>query len=382
MQLQDSLTDHFDQALTLPESGIQSHASNLALLANGDVLCTWFSGSEEGKSDISIYYSRLPAGTDVWTLPQQVSDNPGRSDQNPMFFQAPTGQLWLLFTSQDGGNQDTAIIKRRISEDDGHTWGPETVLFPGQTGLFIRQDVQVTPAGQWVLPVFHCVIKNDGKPWDGSYDYSAVIATADEGKTWQEYPVPDSLGCVHMNIQPLPDDTYVAFYRSRWADNIYRSTSKDALHWTVPEKTVLPNNNSSIQFTALADGKLAIAYNDASKLDAKVRRTSLYSDGLEDKDDEPDDGVLHAFWGAPRAPMTVALSSDGGLTWPDRRNVAIGDGFALTNNSKDKKNREFSYPSIKQASNGDLLLTFTYFRQKIAYLRFSEDWVKSGKKEA
>ncbi|WP_279384799.1 hypothetical protein [Lacticaseibacillus manihotivorans] len=65
----------------------------------------------------------------------------------------------------------------------------------------------------------------------------------------------------------------------------------------------------------MADGKLAIAYNDASKLDAKVRRTSLYSDGLEDKDDEPDDGVLHAFWGAPRAPMTVALSSDGGLTW-------------------------------------------------------------------
>ncbi|MFD1670902.1 exo-alpha-sialidase [Agrilactobacillus yilanensis] len=382
MQLQDSLTSHFDTEMTLPESGIQSHASNLALLPNGDVLCTWFSGSEEGKSDISIFYSRLDKGADQWTLPQKVSDNPQRSDQNPMFFQTPKGALWLLFTSQDGGNQDTAIIKRRISEDQGHTWGPETVLFPGKTGLFIRQDVQITPAGQWVLPVFHCVIKDDGKPWDGSYDYSAVFATDDEGQSWTEYKVPDSLGCVHMNIQPLTDGTYVAFYRSRWADNIYRSTSPDALHWSVPEKTELPNNNSSIQFTALADGNLAIAYNAASKADATVRRSSLYSDGLEDKDAVIDTDVPRAFWGAPRAPMRVAISGDGGKSWPYQRDVAIGDGFALTNDSKNKKNREFSYPSIKQAIDGDLLLTFTYFRQKIAYLRFSEDWVKTGKKES
>lgn len=376
MALQDSLTTTFPTAMTLPESGIQSHASNLLMLANGDVLCTWFSGTQEGMGDISVFLSRLANGQ--WSTPKKMSDNPGRSDQNPMFFAAPNGDLWLLFTTQDGGNQDTAIIKYRISQDNGFTWSKEAPLFDSDdmVGLFIRQEMLVTPAGEWVLPIFHCVIKNDGKPWDGSYDYSAVLVTKDEGKSWEEFVVPDSLGCVHMNIAQLHNGKYVAFYRSRWADNIYRSESDDAKHWSAPVKTSLPNNNSSIQFTVLKDGNLVIAFNDASAKDATVRRTSLYSDGLEDKDAEDEASGPRAFWGAPRAPMTVALSEDDGKSWLYQRDVAVGDGFALTNDSKNKKNREFSYPSIKQANDGLISLTFTYFRQKIAYLQFTEDWLK------
>lgn len=179
-----------------------------------------------------------------------------------------------------------------------------------------------------------------------------------------------------MNIAQLHNGKYVAFYRSRWADNIYRSESDDAKHWSAPVKTSLPNNNSSIQFTVLKDGNLVIAFNDASAKDATVRRTSLYSDGLEDKDAEDEASGPRAFWGAPRAPMTVALSEDDGKSWLYQRDVAVGDGFALTNDSKNKKNREFSYPSIKQANDGLISLTFTYFRQKIAYLQFTEDWLK------
>lgn len=381
MKLEDSLTDSFQVAITLPESGIQSHASNLLVLPSGDTLCTWFSGTEEGKGDISIFISRLNQGDAQWSSPEKVSNNPGRSDQNPMLFRTPGGALWLLFTSQDGGNQDTAVIKRRISKDNGKTWGPEVQLFEN-TGLFICQEMLITDAQEWVLPIFHCVIKNDGNPWDGSYDYSAVLVTNDEGKTWKEYKVPDSLGCVHMNIQKLKDGSYVAFYRSRWADKIYRSESTDAKHWTAPEKTELPNNNSSIQFVTLQNGDLVMAFNKASRDDATVRRTSLYSDGIEDKNVTSNDDQPRAFWGAPRAPMTVAVSEDGGKTWPYQRSVAEGDGFALTNDSKNKKNREFSYPSIKQSQDGDLLLTFTYFRQKIALLKFNEEWIKTGKKEA
>ena len=36
----------------------------------------------------------------------------------------------------------------------------------------------------------------------------------------------------------------------------------------------------------------------------------------------------------------------------------------MTNNSRDKANREFSYPSIKQTSDGDIHIAFTYFRQR------------------
>jgi predicted neuraminidase len=47
----------------------------------------------------------------------------------------------------------------------------------------------------------------------------------------------------------------------------------------------------------------------------------------------------------------------------------------MTNNSKDKLNRELSYPSIAQTPDGDLHIAFTYFRQAIKYVRVGAGWV-------
>lgn len=379
-KLQDSLTSEFTKAELLPDSGIQSHASNLLMLDNGDVLCTWFSGTEEGKADITIFISCKKKGSDDWSKPVAMSDNPGRSDQNPVLFKAPNGDIWLLYTSQESTHQDTAIIQYRISKDNGKTWGKQTRLFPNQTGLFIRQPITINNEGEWLLPLYHCVIRNDGKPWDGSYDYSAVEVSDDNGKTWKEYEVPGSEGCVQMCIVKLPNKKgFVGFFRSRWADNIYRSFSKDGKNWEKPVKTELPNNNSSIQATLLKDNNLVIAFNASSKKDAKVRRLSLFSDKTEDKNDVDESKGRVAFWGAPRAPMTLALSEDDGKTWPYQRNIAEGSGYALTNNSKDKKNKEFSYPSVKQTLDGNIDVTFTYFRQSIAFVETTEDWIKNRK---
>lgn len=77
--------------------------------------------------------------------------------------------------------------------------------------------------------------------------------------------------------------------------------------------------------------------------------------------------------------MTLALSEDDGKTWPYQRNIAEGSGYALTNNSKDKKNKEFSYPSVKQTLDGNIDVTFTYFRQSIAFVETTEDWIKNRK---
>lgn len=378
--LQDSLTDKFERAMLLPDSGIQSHASNLLMLKNGDVLCTWFSGTEEGKADITIFLSRMKKGQNEWSKPQAMSNNPGRSDQNPVLFLAPNQDIWLLYTSQKGGNQDTAVVQYRISHDQGQTWTKQTELFPGETGLFIRHPLVVTDKGEWLLPLYHCVIKNNGKPWDGSYDYSCVRVSTDEGKTWAEHEIPNSEGCVQMSIVKLTNsEGYVGLFRSRWADHIYRSFSKDGINWTAPKPIDLPNNNSSIQAALLPDGNLVMAFNKSSKKDARVRRLSLFSDKTEAKDAPDETKGKIAFWGAPRAPMTVAISEDKGKTWPYMRNVAEGSGYALTNNSKDKKNKEFSYPSIKPTLDGKIDLTFTYFRQNIAFVELTENWIKNGK---
>ena len=91
------------------------------VLGDGDLACVWFGGSMEGRSDISVYMSRLDAARRGWTAPVQLSNDPERSEQNPILFPVPDGGLWLLHTAQFSGNQDTAVVRRRVSTDNGRT---------------------------------------------------------------------------------------------------------------------------------------------------------------------------------------------------------------------------------------------------------------------
>jgi predicted neuraminidase len=249
----------------LPRPCVQAHAANLMALPDGTLACVWFGGSMEGKSDISVYLSRLDAGSRQWTPAVRLSDDPERSEQNPILFPAPDGTLWLLHTAQFSGNQDTSIVRRRISRDNGRSWGPTETLEDAPPGTFVRQPVHVHTDGSWLLPIFDCRTVA-GEKWDGSLDDSAVLRSADQGRSWQRIPVPESLGCVHMSIVPAADGALLAFFRSRWADNIYATRSDDGgLTWRKPWPTVLPNNNSSIQALRLADGRLAMIFNAANR---------------------------------------------------------------------------------------------------------------------
>lgn len=352
----------------------QSHAANLMSLPNGDMGCVWFAGTQEGMSDIDIWFARFrPDGT--WSMPERISADPHHSEQNPVLFPTPRGELWLLYTAQHAGDQDTAEVRVRVSSDSGHTWGPARTLVPasGSRGVFIRQPLVVLDSGRWLLPVFHCVRPERGK-WRGDHDTSAVLVSDDEGATWQHHDVPDSTGCVHMNIVRTADDGLLALFRRRQADAIHASRSTDGANWTPPEPTELPNNNSSIQLTPLRDGGLALVYNASSAADATARRTSLYDEINQDSEEtaEEDPPGL-AFWGAPRAPLTLALSPDNGKTWPFRHDIETGDGYCLTNDSRNGVNRELSYPSVTQASDGELHIAFTHFRQAIKHVRLAPD---------
>ncbi|KAB7896371.1 glycosyl hydrolase [Rouxiella sp. S1S-2] len=365
----------------LPSDCPQNHAANLLPMPDGSLLCAWFGGTQEGIADISIYMSRLDNGARAWSQPVKLSEDDSRSEQNPVLFLDPDNVLWLMYTAQKSGNQETAIVRFRQSQDWGKSWGEIGTLLD-QPGTFIRQPVTVLATGEWLLPVFYCRTK-PGEKWVGNNDDSAVKISTDKGKTWRDVRVPESTGCVHMNITPLSDGSLLALYRSRWADFVYQSRSHDGGNsWTSPQPTELPNNNSSIQVTTLLNGHLALVFNKMSAADASERRASLYDEIEDDEGDERaeakvEPGKRSAFWGAPRAPMTLAISEDGGLTWPYQRNLETGDGYCMTNNSQQKLNREFSYPSIKQGPNGELHIAFTFYRQAIKYVCVDESWVKS-----
>ncbi|MCR8631241.1 sialidase family protein [Paenibacillus radicis (ex Xue et al. 2023)] len=323
-----------------------SHAANLLELDNGDLLCVWFTGSGEGNPDTNVVMSRLAAGSEQWSIPVQLSNDQERSEQNPLLFQAPDGKLWLFHTSNEPHNQKTSRVVVRISEDRGLTWGPSEVLFDG-TGIFLRQPLLVLRNGHWVLPAYYC--KLDGH-------YSVVQISEDEGKSWKQYEVQDSIHRVQMSVVERSDGTLFAVFRSRQADRVYTSVSDDnGKTWTAPVRSELPNNNSSIQMTKLHNGHLALVYNNSS-LERDQFRWVQRKGEFRKK--------------TLRTPLTLAISEDEGRTWPYYRNVQMAD--------LEYKDSEigYSYPSIISTSDGKLHIAFSYLRKAIKYVCITEEgWV-------
>ncbi|QPB22962.1 exo-alpha-sialidase [Rhizobium sp. 007] len=356
----------------LPSPCIQNHAANLAFLPDGTLSCVWFGGTMEGMGDISVYMSKLAPGSTQWSEPQKLSDDSSKSEQNPLIFKAPDKIVWLLYTSQTSGDQDGAVVKCRVSDDDGKTFGPVRLLCD-LPGTFVRQPIVVNSKGDWLLPAFRCV-SLPGQRWSGDADTAGVLISRDQGKSWMMTDVPDSLGAVHMNILALGKGRMIAYFRNRFSENVLSAASEDdGESWSRPRPINLPNNNSSIQAVLLKDGRIAMVYNHSNAETSNARRRSLY-DEIESDQMETDAAAAvtsgrKAVWGVPRAPLSLAVSDDGGANFDRLADLDTGDGYCLSNNSKDSLNREFSYPSIVEGPDGTLHIAYTYYRRAIKYVR-------------
>jgi predicted neuraminidase len=163
---------------------------------------------------------------------------------------------------------------------------------------------------------------------------------------------------------------------------VYESVSSDGgTTWQPCRPIGLPNNNSSIQARSLGDGRVAMVMNWSSREYASSWRVSLYDelddDGLS-ADEGPrlaapavDDDGRSAFWGTPRAPMTLALSTDDAHSWPIAYDIENGDGFCLSNNSRQSLNRELSYPSVLAGPDGGLHIAYTWHRKAIKHVHLT-----------
>lgn len=358
---------------------VHNHAAFLQWLGDGTLACAWFGGTLEGRSDIFVHAAALPPGSGAWGEAARVSDDPDRSEQNPVIFSEPgSGAVRLFHTAQPGGRQEDCEVRVRalVPEGAGFRGGPAETL-PLPAGSFVRGQVVLRDDGAWMLPLFLCRTV-PGARWTGSHDVAAVATSVDRGGSWDLVEVPGSTGCVHMTIVPLGGGRLTAFFRRRQADFVYRSESADGgRSWSAPEATDVPNNNSSIVAVALRDGRVALLCNPVSAADSAARRESLY-DELGEEDDGRGDpqGGVPAIWGVPRAPLTLCVSEDGGRTFPLRRVVEDGPGTCLSNNALDGRNRELSYPAMVEGPDGTLHLAFTFHRRAIKYVRLDPGWIR------
>lgn len=338
------------------------HAADLLETPEGDILAVWFAGSDEGNSDISIVISRLDAGSDRWSMPVKVSDDDYCSEQNPSLFQKSRNEIWLVYTAQKAKSKDdvpffnyqyTAQIRRKRSFDGGHTWGPTEVMF-SHPGSFCRQKIQVLSNGRYVFGNWYCF---DDETRNGS-DISVIHLSDDEGVTWRDVEIPESRGKVHANLVEMDGGRIVALMRSRSADYIYRSVSEDwGETWSVPEKTELANNNSSISAIRLASGDIAVVCNPVG-----------YSHDSS-----------KTYWPAQRCPVEIAISTDQGIAWDYRRIIEPGEGFCGRCN--DINNMRYEYPVMMQSADGSIYVAYSaYDRRNIKFAVINEPWIR-GRRE-
>jgi len=303
-------------------SGVPTcHASTIVELPNGVFAAAWFGGERESSPDSGHYWAKLRPGEDKWDEPACLWNVPEHSAGNPRFFMGAQDRLWAMLPVNYGAwcNGGTRFYFR-TSDDLGDTWS-EPVWVSTLDGLLGKNKPVVFPDCKFVLPVTNEIDKTSAAviydPAADAWDVSAEIARADGRR------------CIQPAFVELADGSLLGYMRT---DDgfVWRSTCRDGGQmWSEPKRTKVPNNDSGLDLARLANGHLVLAFNNTSE-----RGT--------------------------RNPLTVAVSTDDGETWP--RMIDLETDQA-----------EYSYPAVIVAADQTIHVTYTHRRRHISHATLTED---------
>ena len=366
----------FQQASIFPLQDKHVHSSSIVQAPNGDLLACWFHGSgERTADDVLIRGARLQKGAEAWSPVFSMADTPGFPDCNPVLFVDAQERLHLFWIAVLAHRWEMSLLKHRTAEDwlgDGPPrWNRQEVitLKPGdafaeavkqgfaenasqalwaeyapsyeeqiiraaqdpakrQMGWMTRTHLLILPGGRILLPLY-----SDG------FCLGLAAISDDGGETWRAAQPMVGPGLNQPSIVRKKDGTLVAYMRDEGPipSRVFKSISKDdGETWSYAVKTAIPNPSSSLEVVALANGHWVMIFNDV------------------------EDG---------RYSFAAALSDDEGETWKWKRHIALAE----------KGQKSFSYPSLIQADDGLLHLTYSYgdgHGQTIKYAVFNEEWIK------
>ena len=322
-----------------------------------------------------IEAARLGKGKTAWGPKFLLADTPGYPDCNPALFAAPDGALWLFwptildhrwegallkYARSDHATGEAAALKwsesgvlhitprnfapaveqaiAALSDEEKAKY--RTVLEEGKRragdelyqrlGWMPRVHPLVLPSGRWLLPLY-----------SDTFNASIMAISDDRGTTWTASRPLIGFGNIQPSLVRKNDGVLVAFMRDNGPHHRIRLSQSmdDGVSWSPVVDMPFPNPGAGIEAIRLADGHWALIYNDLPR---------------------------------GRHSLAISLSDDEGKSWKWTRHIERSE----------PGKGQFHYPSIVQASDASIDVTYTESRpgwgSTIAHARFNEAWIKAG----
>lgn len=294
------------------------HAATLADCGPQGLVAAWFGGKEEGAADVAIWLSQRKNGR--WSPPRKVAAAPDVPCWNPVLHVARSGALLLFYKAGTSPQTWTGFLQR--SEDAGTTWSMPEQLPAGILGPIKNKPFELVDG------TLVCGTSVESYRAWGCW----VERTPDQGVTWSKHGPVNLPGHLYGSIQPTifgtTDGHLAMLCRTRDVHRIVRATSGDGgKTWTPLAETDLPQNNSGLDATRLADGRVVLAYNHTA---------------------------------AGRTPLNLGISGDLGATWIAGPVLEAEPG-------------EYSYPAVIQGKDGMVHVAYTWNRKRIRYASLRPD---------
>lgn len=304
----------------------QSHASTLAQTRSGIIAAAWFGGTRERNPDVEIWFARRIGGR--WETPVAVangkqSDGTRFPTWNPVLFQDPAGSLHLFYKVGPSPSQWWGMVMS--STDEGRSWSPPRRLPDGILGSIKNKPV-ILPDGTWLSP---SSTERAEVGWRLHFERSE-----DSGRSWTATSLVDptsSFDAIQPSILFTRDGRLQAVARTRQGVLVTTWSADQGRSWSRLMPIDLPNPNSGTDAVTLKDGRQLIVYNHSAH-----------------SPDTPNKGV--------RYPINIALSDDE-VRW---RSVLTLESEPIESG--------YAYPSVIQATDGLVHISYTYGRKRIRYV--------------
>ncbi len=313
-----------------------AHASTVIELKNGDILAAWFGGTAEGNPDTAIWSSRRVNGQ--WSAPTELVREPNIASYNPVFFYTKDERLWLYY--KFGVHPVSWTAGRMSSTDEGNTWSKPEHLPAGLYGpirakpLVLKDGTIVSGTSvetyrSWAVWIERST--DNGKTW---VKIGPITIAPSAASTGGQGPAPPAVpgsdewsrtdGIIQPSVVSMGGQKLRLYARStaKTAKICVADSTDAGLTWTQARTINVPNPNSGIDAVSLTDGRVVLVYNHTT---------------------------------TDRTPLNLAVSKD-------------GEHFRMFHVLEDQPG-EYSYPAMIQAANGDLLITYTWNRKRMRFVR-------------